>query len=105
MKNKVIRLTESDLEKLVKKIINEAEEIDPNDSSNNQPEENQDNPQDVKLFLDAMKKYFMQKYPKFASRINTKKEKAMLLAALANELQVDSSMINLAKSELKKLGM
>jgi hypothetical protein len=101
MKNKVIRLTESDLEKLVKKIIKEAEEIDPNSQS----EEPTDNPKDVKNFLDAMKKYFMEKYPKFASKIDTKKEKAMLLASLSNELQVDTNMINLAKSELKKLGM
>ena len=37
--------------------------------------------------------------------INTRKEKAMLLAALAEELGVDTNLINMAKAELKKSGL
>lgn len=103
MKKRIVKLTESDLELLVKKIIRE-EEMDPN-ASEEGSDENEDNPKDVQMFLDAMKKYFMDKYPRFANKINTRKEKAMLLAALAEELGVDTNMINMAKGELKKSGL
>lgn len=102
MKKRVIRLTESDLEKLVQRIIKEEDEMDPN-APEEGGEENDDNPQDVKNFLEAMKKFFLNKYPRYASKINTRKEKALLLAALAEELQVDLSMLQMAKSELKKM--
>ena len=114
MKKKIVRLTESDLEKLVQRIIKEEDEMDQNtpedggEMDQNTPEdggENEDNPQDVKNFLEAMKKYFMNKYPRFANKINTRNEKAMLLAALAQELGVDTNMINMAKGELKKSGL
>jgi len=105
MKKRIVRLTESDLENLVKRIIKEEEEMDPNAPEEGGESEEEDNPRDVQMFLDAMKKYFMNKYPRFANKINTRKEKAMLLAALAEELGVDASMINMAKSELKKAGM
>jgi len=103
MKKKIVRLTESDLENLVKRIIKEEDEMDQNTPEDGG--ENEDNPQDVKNFLEAMKKYFMNKYPRFANKINTRKEKAMLLAALAEELGVDANMINMAKGELKKSGL
>jgi len=103
MKKRIVKLNESDLETLVKRIIKE-EEMDPN-SSEEGSSEDKDNPKDVEMFLDAMKKYFMDKYPRFANKINTRKEKAMLLAALAEELEVDTNMINIAKSELKKAGL
>jgi len=103
MKKRIVKLNESDLELLVKKIIRE-EEMDPN-SSEEGGEEEDDNPKDVKMFLEAMKKYFMDRYPRFANKINTRKEKAMLLAALAEELGVDTNMINMAKAELKKSGL
>jgi len=103
MKKRIVKLNESDLETLVKRIIKE-EEMDPN-SSEEGSSEDKDNPKDVEMFLDAMKKYFMDKYPRFANKINTRKEKAMLLAALAEELEVDTNMINMAKSELKKAGL
>lgn len=101
MKKRIVKLNESDLELLVKKIIKE-EEMDPNGSEEGSDE---DNPRDVQMFLDAMKKYFMDKYPRFANKVNTRKEKAMLLAALAEELGVDTNMINMAKGELKKSGI
>lgn len=103
MKKRIVKLNESDLETLVKRIIKE-EEMDPN-SSEEGSSEDKDNPKDVEMFLDAMKKYFMDRYPRFANKINTRKEKAMLLAALAEELEVDTNMINMAKSELKKAGL
>jgi hypothetical protein len=103
MKKRIVKLNESDLETLVKRIIKE-EEMDPN-SSEEGSSEDKDNPKDVEMFLDAMKKYFMDRYPRFANKINTRKEKAMLLAALAEELEVDTNMINMAKSELKKSGL
>jgi hypothetical protein len=103
MKKRIVKLNESDLELLVKKIIRE-EEMDPN-SSEEGGEEEKDNPKDVEMFLDAMKKYFMDRYPRFANKINTRKEKAMLLAALAEELGVDTNLINMAKAELKKSGL
>lgn len=103
MKKRIVRLNESDLELLVSKIIRE-EEMEPS-SSEEGMEDKEDNPRDVQMFLDAMKKYFMDKYPRFANKINTRKEKAMLLAALAEELGVDTNMINMAKGELKKSGL
>ena len=102
MKKRIVRLTESDLEKLVQRIIREEDEMDPNAPEQGGDEED-DNPQDVKNFLEAMKKFFLNKYPRFANKINTRKEKALLLAALAEELQVDLSMLQMAKSELKKM--
>lgn len=105
MKKRIVKLNESDLETLVKRIIKE-EEMDPNSSEEGgKGDKNSDSPRDVKMFLNAMNKYFMDKYPRFADKINTPKEKALLLAALADELQVDPNMINRAKAELKKFGL
>lgn len=105
MKKRIVKLNESDLETLVKRIIKE-EEMDPNSSEEGgEGDKNSDSPRDVKMFLDAMHKYFLDKYPRFADKINTPKEKALLLAALADELQVDPNMINRAKAELKKFGL
>ena len=102
MKKRIVRLTESDLEKLVQRIIKEEDEMDPNAPEQGGDEEG-DNPQDVKNFLEAMKKFFLNKYPRFANKINTRKEKIMLLAALAEELEVDLTQIQAAKSEIKKM--
>ena len=102
MKKRIVRLTESDLEKLVHRIIREEDEMDPNAPEQGGDEES-DNPQDVKNFLEAMKKFFLNKYPRFANKINTRKEKIMLLAALAEELEVDLTQIQAAKSEIKKM--
>lgn len=74
-------------------------------SEENTGDENQDNPKDVKEFLMAMKKYFMDKYPRFGKRINTRNEKVLVLAALAQQLGVDPNMISQAKGELKNLGL
>lgn len=104
MKKRVIKLTESDIEKLVQRIIKEEDgDMNQQDSSQQDSSEEGDNPQDVKNFLDAMKKYFLDKYPRFAGKINTRKEKILLLAALGQELDVDLTQAQAAKSELKKL--
>ena len=75
MKKRIVKLNESDLETLVKRIIKE-EEMDPN-SSEEGSSEDKDNPKDVEMFLDGMKKYFMDRYPRFSNKINTRKEKAI----------------------------
>jgi len=103
MKKRIVRLTESDLERLVQRIIKEEDEMDPNAPEESGDNENEDNPQDVKNFLEAMKKFFLNKYPRFANKINTRKEKVLLLAALAQELEVDLTQAQAAKSELKKM--
>jgi hypothetical protein len=92
MKKKVIRLTESDIERLVTKILKE------------EGEENmsQDNPKDVQKFLDLADKYLFQKYGKIAGKIDTPKEKAMLISALAKKWGVDTSDLAKVKSILQK---
>ena len=104
MKKRIVKLTESDLEKLVQRIIKEEGE-EMASSEENTGDENQDNPKDVKEFLMAMKKYFMDKYPRFGKRINTRNEKVLVLAALAQQLGVDPNMIGQAKGKLKDLGL
>lgn len=89
MKNKVIRLTESDLEKLVKRIIKEEGE-------------EQMNPRDVEDFISLLNEKFLDKYPKFVARLNTKMERIAVIAELAKLMGVDPSDIQRAKSIIQK---
>jgi hypothetical protein len=95
---KVIRLTESDIESLVNKII--KEEGEDMESPDQQDTENQDNPKDVERFLELADKYLFDKYGKYAEKINTIKEKAMLIAALAKKWGVEASELGRVKSVL-----
>jgi hypothetical protein len=93
---KVIRLTESDIERLVTKILKEEDE------ENSQGGESHDNPNDVQKFLDLADKYLFQKYGKIAGKIDTPKEKAMLISALAKKWGIDTSDLSRVKSVLTK---
>ena len=98
MKKRIVRLTESDLERLVTRIIKEQELEAPADADKS------DNPQDVDNFMEAMKKYFIEKYPRFSNKINTKNEKASVVAELAAMLGVDLAQMQRAKTIMKKKG-
>lgn len=89
MKNRVIRLTESDLEKLVKRIIKEEGE--------EKMEE-----RDVEDFINALKKLFLGKYPKLVERLNTKMERIAVIAELAKLMGVNPSEIQGAKAVIQK---
>lgn len=93
MKKKVIRYTEQDIERLVKKIIKEDEDAE------NQEE---DNPQDVDRFLELADKYLFKRYSKYAEKINTNKEKATLIAALAQKWGIDVGDLARVKTYLEQ---
>lgn len=102
---KIVRLTESDLSRLVNRIIKEEENIEQNqgESEGQDGDPNKDSPTDVKKFLGAFREYFLNKYPQFVKRINTKNEKALLIAAMAQLLKVDASDIARMRSQLNTL--
>jgi hypothetical protein len=93
MKKRIVRLTESDLENLVKRIIKEEEEG-----------ENSFDIKDVDNWMNSFKQYFLNKQAgKTATkRINTVPEKAGLVAAFMDFLQVDMAQITMAKKMLKQ---
>jgi hypothetical protein len=90
---KVIKLNESDVERLVKKIIREEEEG-----------ENSFDIKDVDNWMNSFKQYFLNKQAgKTATkRINTVPEKAGLVAAFMDFLGVDTAQITKAKEMLKR---
>jgi hypothetical protein len=83
---KKIKLKESDIERLVNKIIKEEE-----DTSN-----------DVAKFLELADKYLFQKFSNYAQKIDTNREKAQLIAALAEKWDVDTNELSRVKSVLSK---
>lgn len=89
MKNRVVRLTESDLENLVKRIIKE------------EGEEKMEQ-RDVEDFINALKKLFLGKYPKLVERLNTKMERIAVIAELAKLMGVNPSEIQGAKAVIQK---
>ena len=93
MKKRIVRLTESDLENLVKRIIKEEEEG-----------ENSFDIKDVDNWMNSFKQYFLNKQAgKTATkRINTVPEKAGLVVAFMDFLQVDMAQITMAKKMLKQ---
>jgi len=93
MKNRIIRLTESDVERLVKKIIKETEDGE-------EVPQGQDNPKDVEKFLELADQYLFNKYGAYAEKIDTTKEKAMIIAALAKKWGVESGDLSKVKSIL-----
>ena len=93
MKNRIIRLTESDVERLVKKIIKETEE-------EQEVPQGQDNPKDVEKFMELADQYLFNKYGAYAEKIDTTKEKAMIIASLAKKWGVESGDLSKVKSIL-----
>jgi hypothetical protein len=88
---KIIKLNESDVERLVKKIIREEGE-----------DENSFNIKDVDSWMSAFKEYFLNKQvgKSVTKRINTVPEKAGLAAAFMDFLGVDTAQIGKAKQLL-----
>jgi hypothetical protein len=60
----------------------------------------EDNPKDVEKFLELADNYLFQKFGKFAEKINTTKEKAMLIASLAKKWGVEPEQLGKVKSIL-----
>jgi hypothetical protein len=90
---KIIKLNESDVERLVKKIIREEGE-----------DENSFNIKDVDNWMNSFKQYFLNKQAgkSVTKRINTVPEKAGLAAAFMDFLGVDTAQISKAKQILSK---
>jgi len=112
MKKNVIKITESDLTRIVKRALKE-------DSNNVESTEDDllkmlvenvikeeeegtdmDNPKDVEKFLELADNYLFKKFGSFAEKINTTKEKAMLIASLAKKWGVDANELGKVKSIL-----
>jgi len=96
MKKRIVKLTESDLEKLVQRIIKEEE---------SQGEDTIDI-KDVQNFMAMLDQYFLNKAAgKSASRkINTTLERAGLIAAMIEKFGVDMTIVNKARTMLKQGG-
>ena len=94
---KVIKLNESDIENLVKRIIKENE---------NEGSEATINIKDVQNFMEVMDtQFFNRAAGKSATRrINTNIEKAGLIAAMIMKFGVDMNLVNKAKQQLQKSG-
>tara|TARA_Y100000389_G_C17070582_1_gene321778 strand:- start:186 stop:491 length:306 start_codon:yes stop_codon:yes gene_type:complete len=95
---KVIKLNESDIENLVKRIIKEEDE--------NQGGEPTINIKDVQNFMEVMDtQFFNRAAGKSATRrINNNIEKAGLIAAMIMKFGVDEVLVNKAKQQLKQSG-
>jgi hypothetical protein len=101
MEKRIVRLTESDLEKLVKRIIKEGEN---NPIMDTPKEEGTIDIKDVQNFMNMLDQYFLTKAPgKSASkRINNNLEKAGLIAAMMDKFGVDVNLVSKAKNILKQ---
>lgn len=88
---KIIKLKESDIERLVKKIIKEES-----------TEETENNPMDVERFLDLADKYLFSRYSRYAEKIDTPVEKAKLIAALAEKWGIGVDELSRVKSVMNK---
>jgi hypothetical protein len=88
---KIIKLNESDVERLVKKIIREEGE-----------DENSFNVKDVDNWMSKFKEYFLNKQvgASATKKVNTVPEKAALAAAFLDFLQVTPTQIGKAKQLL-----
>jgi len=112
MKKRTIKLNESDLERLVERIMTEETDSNTEDEFLNmlvenvireeEGEEKNDDPQDVQRFLDLADKYLFNRYGKYAEKINTPQEKATLIAALAQKWGVDVNDLSRVKRYLTK---
>jgi hypothetical protein len=107
MKKRIVRLTESDLENLVKRIIKEEDEGQGGDQGGDQSggEETIDI-KDVQNFMAMLDQYFLNKAAgKTASkRINTSLERAGLIAAMIEKFGVEMALVNKARTMLKQGG-
>lgn len=108
---KVIKLTEADLERLVKKIIREGEGKQPTQDGQQgeqpsqggqQGEEQTDkpNPKDVEEFMSGFDKLFIQKFPKYPKKISNREERIMLVKAFADKLGITPSELGSAKTKM-----
>lgn len=80
-------ITEKDIRLAVLKVIKEEEG-------------NEDSPQDVERFLDLADKYLFSRYGKIVNKIDTPKEKATLIAALADKWGVSPEDLTKVRSML-----
>ena len=94
MKKRIVRLTESDLEKLVQRIIKEEEGEDTIDIK------------DVQNFMAMLDQYFLNKAAgrTASKKINTSLERAGLIAAMIEKFEVDLALVNKARTMLKQGG-
>ena len=94
MKKRIVKLTESDLEKLVQRIIKEEEGEDTIDIK------------DVQNFMAMLDQYFLNKAAGISAsrKINTTLERAGLIAAMIEKFEVDMTMVNKARTMLKQKG-
>lgn len=99
MKKRIVRLTESDLENLVKRIIKEEGE------DQGGSEETIDI-KDVQNFMAMLDQYFLNKAAgrTASKKINTSLERAGLIAAMIEKFGVDLALVNKARTMLKKGG-
>jgi phosphopantetheinyl transferase (holo-ACP synthase) len=95
---KVIKLKESDIENLVKRIIKEEGE--------NQDGDPVINIKDVQHFMEVMDTQFFNRAAgkQATKRINNNIEKAGLIAAMIMKFGVDMQLVNRAKQQLQKSG-
>lgn len=101
MKNKVIKLNESDLEKLVQRIIKEGETVQPTeDGQQGEEQTDKPNPKDVEEFMLAFDKLFIQKFPKYSKKITNREERIMLVKSFADKLKVTPSELGSAKTKM-----
>ena len=103
MKKRIVRLTESDLENLVKRIIKEEDEDQGDDQSGG--EETIDI-KDVQNFMAMLDQYFLNKAAgrTASKKINTSLERAGLIAAMIEKFGVDLALVNKARTMLKQGG-
>ena len=96
---KVIKLNESDVERLVKKIIREEGE------DQGGSEETIDI-KDVQNFMAMLDQYFLNKAAgrTASKKINTSLERAGLIAAMIEKFGVDLALVNKARTMLKQGG-
>lgn len=101
MKNKIVRLTESDLEKLVQRIIKEGENSQPTeDGQQGEEQTDKPNPKDVEEFMVAFDKLFIQKFPKYSKKINNREERIMLVKSFSDMLKIAPSELGSAKTKM-----
>ena len=95
MKKRIVKLTESDLEKLVQRIIKEENINEEGDASNFDIK-------DVDNWMEKFKQYFINKQVGQAAtrKINTVPEQAAIIAALMDFFKVTPAQISKAKQLL-----
>jgi hypothetical protein len=96
---KVVKLNESDLERLVQRIIREEGE----ESQQGQESEGQTdkpNPKDVEEFMGAFKERFLKKFPQYSKKISNKEERIMLVKSFADMLGISPGELGSAKTKM-----